>query len=43
MHLIFEWDNEKAKQNLIKHKISFNEAQSLFYDDYARIKPDPDH
>ncbi len=30
MKLIFEWDENKARQNLTNHKISFQEAQSLF-------------
>ncbi len=39
----FEWDSAKAETNLKKHGISFEEAKSVFYDDYARVKPDPDH
>jgi len=31
----FEWDSQKAVSNLKKHGISFEEAQSVFYDDYA--------
>ena len=31
----FEWDPSKAKSNLKRHGISFPEAQSVFYDDYA--------
>ncbi len=31
----FEWDNAKAESNLKKHGISFEEAQSVFYDDLA--------
>lgn len=30
--LIFEWDENKAKLNLRKHKISFDEAESIFND-----------
>ncbi len=33
--LIFEWDNTKARENLKKHGISFEEAQSVFFDDNA--------
>lgn len=29
----FEWDEEKAALNLIRHKISFNEARMAFRDD----------
>lgn len=43
MSLKFEWDEEKALKNQIKHKVSFQEAMSIFYDDFARIKTDPDH
>ena len=28
----FEWDGEKAKQNLKKHGVSFEEAVTVFYD-----------
>jgi uncharacterized DUF497 family protein len=31
----FEWDTQKAKSNLRKHGVSFEEAQSVFYDDNA--------
>lgn len=31
----FEWDDNKAKANLKKHGVSFEEAQSVFYDDLA--------
>ena len=39
----FSWDNVKAKSNLIKHKISFEEAKTVFDDDNARLIYDPDH
>ena len=39
----FDWDKNKATRNLVKHKISFEEAQSVFDDDFARLIPDPDH
>ena len=39
----FIWDSEKAKSNLKKHKISFEEAVTVFYDPLARITDDPDH
>ena len=41
--LKFEWDSEKDKLNLKKHGVSFNEARSAFYDDYALQFFDPDH
>ena len=39
----FEWDPKKAKSNERKHKVSFEEAMSVFLDDDARIQDDPDH
>ena len=39
----FVWDPNKAKSNQRKHKISFEEAQTVFYDDFAQLIPDPDH
>jgi uncharacterized DUF497 family protein len=39
----FEWDERKAQQNEQKHGISFEEAQTAFYDDNARLSHDPDH
>lgn len=33
--ITFEWDDTKAASNLRKHGISFEEAQSVFYDDFA--------
>ncbi len=44
MHgLEFEWDPKKAQSNLDKHGVSFDEAKTVFSDDYARLIPDPDH
>jgi uncharacterized protein len=31
----FEWDTAKAKSNKKKHGVSFEEAQSVFYDEFA--------
>ncbi len=31
----FEWDKVKAASNLRKHGVSFEEAKSIFYDDFA--------
>lgn len=31
----FEWDPAKAESNIKKHGITFEEAKSVFYDDYA--------
>lgn len=38
----FEWDSKKAKSNLRKHKVSFEEA-SVFADVLAAVYEDPDH
>lgn len=39
----FTWDQQKATENIIKHKISFEEAQTVFTDPNARMIFDPDH
>lgn len=39
----FNWDTKKANSNLIKHKISFEEAKTVFDDDNARLILDPEH
>lgn len=31
----FEWDPSKASTNLRKHRVSFEEAKSVFFDDFA--------
>lgn len=31
----FDWDKRKAAANLRKHGVSFEEAISVFYDDFA--------
>lgn len=41
--LKFEWDPEKASSNIKKHSISFEEAKTVFDDDFGRLIPDPDH
>ena len=41
--LMFEWDDKKNIANQKKHKVSFEEARSVFYDDNARLIHDPDH
>jgi uncharacterized protein len=42
-HITFEWDLAKNETNLQKHGVSFEEAKSVFYDDFARVIHDPDH
>ena len=39
----FDWDERKALSNEQKHGISFEEAQTVFYDENARLSYDPDH
>ena len=39
----FAWDPRKARSNLLKHGVSFEEAQSVFLDESARLMDDPDH
>lgn len=39
----FSWDARKAKQNLNKHKVSFEDAVTVFYDEKAVEFFDPDH
>lgn len=39
----FKWDDDKAKINLEKHRVSFEEAITVFYDPLAKITHDPDH
>lgn len=39
----FEWDPRKAASNEKKHGISFEEAQTVFYDENGRLIDDPDH
>lgn len=41
--LNFEWDERKNKINKAKHKISFEEAKTVFYDEAALVIDDPDH
>ena len=43
MPLVFEWDSRKAKANLRKHGVSFDEACTVFDSPLARIFPDEDH
>ena len=40
---VFEWDEAKAKTNERKHGVSFEEARSVFFDDYATGKFDAAH
>lgn len=39
----FEWDENKNAINKKKHKISFEEAKTVFYDEEAILIDDPEH
>ncbi len=39
----FEWDDQKARSNLLKHGVSFEEAISVFGDALALTFADTDH
>ena len=39
----FHWDSKKAASNFKKHGVSFEEAETIFYDPEALLKSDPEH
>ena len=41
--ITFEWDETKNKVNFQKHGVSFEEAESVFFDEFALLIADPDH
>jgi uncharacterized DUF497 family protein len=43
LYIRFEWDENKNRANVRKHKISFEDAKTVFYDENARLLSDPDH
>jgi len=43
MSLRFEWNPNKAKKNIVKHGISFDEAATVFSDPLSMTYDDPDH
>ncbi len=43
MEYYFEWDANKAKKNLVKHKISFDRASTIFRDPNALSIYDAEH
>ena len=44
MNLNFEWDENKARSNLNKHPgVSFDEAKTVFDDEFSITIEDPDH
>jgi len=43
LKLTFEWHEEKARKNFQKHRVSFEEAKTVFNDPFLMTFPDPDH
>ncbi len=43
MPLTFEWDPLKARSNLAKHRVGFEEASTVFGDPLSLTIPDPEH
>ncbi len=41
--LNFEWDENKNLSNQKKHDITFEQAKTVFADEFGRLIPDPDH
>lgn len=41
--LRFVWDENKNRTNRRKHGVAFEEAQTAFYDERAKVYADPDH
>ncbi len=41
--LVFEWDPKKSASNEKRHGVSFEEAKTVFTDQFARLIADPDH
>lgn len=39
----FEWDRDKAEASLRKHRVSFDEAATVFFDPLSVTIADPDH
>jgi len=37
------WDEKKNRENIQKHKVSFEEAETVFYDPNGKLIDDPDH
>jgi len=40
--LRFDWDERKDTENQRKHGVSFEEARTVFFDDRALLRDDPD-
>jgi len=42
-YIDFIWDEDKNRKNIFSHKISFEEAKTVFYDPNAKLIYDADH
>ena len=42
-NITFSWDDRKARENLRKHGVPFEEAVTAFSDENARLMHDPKH
>ena len=40
---VFDWDENKNRINQKKHGVSFEEASTVFFDEEALVRDDPDH
>ncbi len=43
MGIVFEWDSNKAKTNVLKHSVSFEEASTVFGDKHSITIDDVSH
>ena len=43
MRVVFDWDRRKARTNLAKHRVSFDEAKTVFLDRLALTECDEKH
>ena len=42
-YIRFAWDEQKNKDNMRKHGITFDEVKTAFFDPNAQVIHDPDH
>ncbi|MEO7673257.1 MAG: BrnT family toxin [Pyrinomonadaceae bacterium] len=43
MKLKFEWDRNKGRSNFRKHNVTFDEARTIFSDEFVITFPDDFH
>jgi len=41
--IVFEWDEKKNQDNIRKHGVAFQEAETVFSDEHALLIDDPEH